>query len=83
MTEKEIMKQINDWCDYFIQHPFLALYQKGDYKDYKQTVELFNSFLSNKEAHAPIDSEEIFNSKVEILNCLVKEGYLHYVEKEN
>lgn len=78
MAKKDIVKKIKAWCNYFINNPFIALYQKGDYKSYKETIETFNSFLARDTSHAPIDSEEVFKEKVEILDLLIKSEYLVY-----
>ena len=76
MARINVAKKIDAWCNYFVGNPFTELYRKGNYKNYKDVIGLFNSFLSDDETPAKIDSEEDFNDKVVMLRLLMKSGYL-------
>lgn len=80
MTEAEFKKWVDGWCDWFVAHPFFALYQNKNYKEYKEAIETFNSFLSDKEKHAPIDTEQDYIIRCEILEALIEEGFLEIKE---
>ena len=64
MARNNIAKKIDAWCNFFVNNPFTELYRKGNYKNYKDVIGLFNSFLDDDEIPAKIDSEEDFNSKL-------------------
>jgi hypothetical protein len=76
VARNNIAKKIDIWCNYFVSNPFTELYRKGDYKHYKEIIELFNSFLADGETHAKIDSEKDFNDRVVMLRLLMKSEYL-------
>ena len=74
-----MQKRINEWCDYFVGHPLSALYQKGNYQEYKNTIELLNKFIAMEE-QVCVETEEEFNAKCYMLQELIESGYLQVKE---
>lgn len=82
LKQKEAVAFANKWADWFVANPFFSLYQKKDYETYKRTITTANSFLADKDKLMPIDEEDVYNLKCEILEALIDEGWVQIVDNK-